>query len=65
MGVGLGELQPLGVAVLVLQSRVHGEAHRGMWRVREGLILRISGRETEPVGLRCVSEQSVNSGPSL
>lgn len=65
VGEGFGELQPLVVAVLLLQSRVHGESHRGMRRVREGLILRISGRETEPVGLRCVSEQWVNSGPSL
>lgn len=56
-GAGFGEPQFLEVVVLVLQSQVYKESHRGMLRVHEGPSLRISGCNTELVGLRCVREQ--------
>lgn len=49
MGAGSGEPQLLEAVALVLQSRVREESRRGMPSVREGLILRVSGCETEPV----------------
>lgn len=59
VGAGFGDLQPLEVVVLLLQSRVQEECHRGMSRVGEGLILRVSSC------LGCLSESEMNSGPLL